>query len=209
MGLYSRYLLPPLLDCACSASLVTAQRLRVVPQAQGRVLDCGIGSGLNLPFYDPARVTEVVGIDPNARLLAYARQRARALPFTVDLREGDAEQPDLPSASFDTIVVTYTLCSIPGVQRALGELRRVLKPAGRLLFCEHGRAPDASVRRWQERLSPLWLRLAGGCHLARDVPDLLRGAGFRIERLEQYYVRPAPRFVAFHSIGAALPPAAP
>jgi ubiquinone/menaquinone biosynthesis C-methylase UbiE len=203
MRFYNRHILPHLIDWSCGLALVTAERRKVVPQAAGRVLDLGIGSGRNLPLYDPQRVTALVGLDPSAELLAYTRKRARGLPFPVELVAEPAETMSLPSQSFDTVVVTYTLCSIPEVALALQQVRRVLKPGARLLFCEHGAAPDASVRRWQARLSPLWARMAGGCHLLRDAPGLLAAAGFRIDQLDAHYLRGTPRFAGYHTVGAA------
>jgi SAM-dependent methyltransferase len=204
-GFYSRRLLPALIDWSCGMPVVTAERRKVVPEAAGRVLDVGIGSGRNLPLYHPARVTSLVGLDPSAELLAYTRERARGMPFPVELLAQRAEDMDLPAQSFDTAVVTYTLCSIDGAREALEQLRRVLKPSGRVLFCEHGAAPEPSVRRWQQRLAPAWKRLAGGCDLLVDAPALLSGAGFRIERLDTHYLAHTPRILGYHSIGVARP----
>lgn len=203
MGLYDRYLLAPLLDRVCGLSLVTAQRRKVVPRARGRVLEVGMGSGLNFDLYDPAQVTAVVGLDPSEALLAYARERAGALPFPVEFLVGGAEANPLPDASVDTVLVTYTLCSIPQVERALRHMHRVLGPGGQLLFCEHASAPDANVRRQQRWIEPVWKHLAGGCHLTRDTPALLERAGFRIDAMESCYVPKVPRFAGFHRIGSA------
>jgi len=203
MNLYDRYVLPRLIDWSCGLPRVTSERRKVVPLAQGRVLDVGIGSGRNLPLYDPQRVTALVGIDPSAELLATTRERTRGLPFPVELVAERAETTQLRSGSFDTVVLTYTLCSIPEAARALEQIRRVLKPEGRLLFCEHGAAPDPSVRRWQERLAPAWKRLAGGCDLVRDAPALLCAAGFQIDRLDTHYLAHTPRLLGYHSIGIA------
>jgi ubiquinone/menaquinone biosynthesis C-methylase UbiE len=205
MSFYDRHVLPCLIDWSCGLPRITAQRRTVVPQAEGRVLDVGIGSGRNLPLYDPRRVTALVGLDPSIELLAVTRQRAHELPFPVELLAQPAETMDLDGASFDTVVLTYTLCSIAGVQEALRQVRRVLKPGGRLLFCEHGAAPDAGVRRWQQRLAPAWRRLAGGCNLLSDAPALLDAAGFRIEQLDAYYLPQTPRFLGYHTVGAARP----
>jgi ubiquinone/menaquinone biosynthesis C-methylase UbiE len=167
------------------------------------VVEIGIGSGLNLPFYAPT-AAHVIGVDPSPRLLAMARERRRAAAPPVDLVEGSAEAIPLDDASVDTVVVSWTLCSIPDPSRALGEMRRVLRPGGRLLFVEHGRAPDALVRWWQDRLTPAWRRLSGGCHLNRAVGDLIAGAGFRIDRLETgYMLRYNP--MAFMYEGSATP----
>jgi ubiquinone/menaquinone biosynthesis C-methylase UbiE len=205
LSFYTKRILPGLIDWSCGMPLMTAERRKVVPEAVGRVLDLGIGSGRNLPLYDPARVTSLVGLDPSAELLAYTRERARGTPFPVELVAQSAEGMDVPAESFDTVVVTYTLCSIAGAREALEQLRRVLKPSGRVLFCEHGAAPEPSVRRWQQRLAPAWRRLAGGCDLLRDAPALLSSAGFRIERLDTHYLARTPRILGYHSIGVARP----
>jgi ubiquinone/menaquinone biosynthesis C-methylase UbiE len=178
-------------------------RERVAGAAEGRVLDVGIGSGLNLPFYGQ-RAREVFGLDPSSRLLARARDQTQHTRLHVHLLEGSAECIPLADRSMDTVVMTWTGCSIPDVRGALREMRRVLGPDGRLLFVEHGRAPQPGVARWQERLDPLWLRLSGGCHLSRKIDDLLSDAGFRIEGLKTGYI-PGPRIMTFLYEGAARP----
>lgn len=203
MGLYERFVLAPALNCVCALPLVTAQRRKVVPRARGRVLEVGLGSGLNFSLYDPAQVTSVTGLDPSEALFAYARERSRGLAFPVELLVGGAETNPLPDAAFDTVLVTYTLCSIPDVEAALAHMRRVLAPGGQLLFCEHALAPDAGIRRQQQWLEPVWKPLAGGCHLTRDTPSLLERAGFRIDEMESYYVPKVPRFAGYHHVGAA------
>ena len=155
-------------------------RAHVVARAQGRVLEVGIGTGLNMRYYDKARVTHSTGLDPAIQMHPLAQERIKGAGLRVDLIGLSAEQIPLPDASFDTVLITYTLCSIPDPHAALLEMRRVLAPTGRLLYCEHGRAPDASVRRWQERMQPLW----GGCHLGRDIPTLLQAAGFKLPDLQ-------------------------
>lgn len=204
-GFYDRHVLPGLLDLACGLPVVTAQRRKVVPLAQGRVLEVGIGSGLNLPHYDPARVSRLIGLDPGEALLEKARRRSRASAVAVEFLAMAGEQIPLEAGSVDTVVVTYTLCTIPGVEQALSGMRRVLAPGGRLLFCEHGLAPDASVASWQRRLQPLWGRLVGGCHLTRDPGALLQNAGFSLNWIERAYARGAPRFAGWHHIGIATP----
>lgn len=202
---YERHLLPRLLDFACGLSVVTAQRRKVVPLAQGRVLEVGVGSGLNLPHYDAARVQRLIGLDPGEALLATARRRAKGCPVPVEFLALEGERIPLDPGSVDTVVVTYTLCTIPGVEQALEGMRRVLAPGGRLLFCEHGLAPDAPVATWQHRLNPLWGRLAGGCSLTRDTGTLLERAGFTVQWIERAYARGAPRFAGWHNIGIASP----
>jgi ubiquinone/menaquinone biosynthesis C-methylase UbiE len=201
MGLYDRYVLPYLIDFACGLPMVQAQRRQVVPKAYGRVLEIGMGTGRNLPFYDRTRISRLVGVDPALQMHRLARQRSRAAGIEVELMGLSAEQLPTPDASFDTVVCTYTLCTIPDAAQALREMRRVLVPGGKLLFCEHGRAPDASVRRWQERLQPLWGPLAGGCHLGRDIPSLLDAAGFTATTQAAYLAGPRP--MTFHYWGEA------
>lgn len=188
MGWYGKHVLPKLIDLACGLKPFRRQREKVVPRARGRVLEVGLGSGLNLPHYDPARVSAVWGLDPSAELLAMAAKAAQAAPFPVGLLNASAESIPLPAASVDTIVVTYALCTIPQVDDALAEMRRVLVRQGTLLFCEHGAAPQPEVRRWQDALTPFWKRVAGGCHLNRDIPALIARAGFRIEALHMMYL---------------------
>ncbi|MDE0855604.1 MAG: class I SAM-dependent methyltransferase [Nevskia sp.] len=202
MNLYDRYLLPTLIDLLCGIKPVQRQRAKIVPLARGRVLEIGIGTGRNLPFYDKSRLQQLYGLDPAPQMHHKARQRMQAAGLQVELLDLPAEKIPMPDASFDTVVSTFTLCSIPDVVTALREMRRVLKPGGRLLFCEHGTAPDASVRRWQDRLTPLWKPIAGGCHLNRDIPALLCEAGFHIDAMEQLYL-PGPRPLTYNYWGSA------
>lgn len=189
VSLYERYLLPTLVHRTCSSGEAREQRSKVVPLARGDVLEVGFGSGLNLPFYDPAKVSRVWALDPSEELWRMASRAVRDAPFPVELVLGRGEEIPLPGGRFDTAVMTFTLCSLPHPERGLGEIARVLKPGGRLLFCEHGVAPDAGVRRWQSRLTPLWRQVSGGCHLDRDVPALVEGAGFEITEMEAEYSR--------------------
>lgn len=206
MGLYSKYLLPKLVHCACSSEHNMRQRGRVVPKAEGRVLEVGIGSGLNLPFYGP-EVSGVTGLDPSAELLGILRGRRKAsdAPFALDLIEGSATAIPFADHDFDTVVTTWTLCSIDGAAGALAEIRRVLKPGGDLVFIEHGRAPEASVSRWQDRLNPVWNRFSGGCNMNRDIEGLIRAAGFAVERLEAGYLIKGPRILTYTYEGRARP----
>ncbi len=198
---YDRHVLPYLIDMACGIRPVARQREKVVPLAQGRVLEVGIGTGLNIPFYDKSRVTRVTGVDPALRMHSLAQKRIAQAGLDVDLIGLSAERLPVDDASFDTVVCTYTLCTIPDPAAALAEMRRVLKPGGQLLFSEHGRAPDANVSKWQTRLQPYWSKLAGGCMLDRDVPLLLRDAGFQSDVQSRYL--PGPRFVSYHYWGVA------
>ena len=185
---YERHVLPCLLDLACGIQPVAEQRRKVVPLASGRVLEVGIGTGLNLEHYDTTRIESIVGLDPGLEMHRLARKRAKASGLAVELVGLSAERIPYPDGSFDSVLVTYSLCSIPKPVAALTEMRRVLKPGGRLIFCEHGAAPDADVRRWQDRLTPLWSTLAGGCHLNRDIPRLLQDAGLRSRDMEAMYL---------------------
>ncbi|MGA4322386.1 class I SAM-dependent methyltransferase [Ectopseudomonas hydrolytica] len=189
MGLYDRHILPHLIDFACGMGAVMKARSQIVPLARGRVLEIGIGSGLNLGFYDAQRVEVVVGVDPSAEMQALARERAARCQVPVEMIAMELGQIQAADASFDDIVCTFTLCTIPDAIAALGEMRRVLKPGGRLLFCEHGLAPDLPVVRWQKRLTPLWKPLAGGCHLDRDIPALIEAGGFHIREMSTGYLK--------------------
>jgi ubiquinone/menaquinone biosynthesis C-methylase UbiE len=203
MGLYQERIVPCLIHLSMRQLILAAYRSRIVSAASGRVLEVGIGSGLNLPFYSGS-VKYVVGLDPSPRLLAMARETANRARKSLELVEGTAEAVPLEDYSVDTVVTTWTLCSIPDANRALHEMRRVLKPGGQLLFVEHGRAPDPGVRWWQDRLTPIWKRLGGGCHLNRAIKDLIENTGFRIERLANGYMR-GPKPMTFMYEGSARP----
>src|SRR5438034_257464 len=203
MGFYAEWILPALIDLSMRNKRLRPYRERVAGAAQGRVLDIGIGSGLNLPFYG-RQAREIFGLEPSPQLLARARGKAQHTQIPIHLLEGSAECIPLADRSMDTLVMTWTGCSIPDIRAALREMRRVLGPGGHLLFVEHGRAPELGVARWQERLDPIWLRFSGGCHLSRKIDDLLSDAGFRIERLETGYI-PGPRIMTFLYEGAAQP----
>ena len=188
MGFYARRILPHLIDCCMSMPVAAAERAKFVPLARGTVLEIGIGSGLNIPYY-AADLTRLYGLDPAAELRAIAEPRAAAAPFPVEFIGLSAETIPLADRAVDSIVTTWTLCSIPAVDIALAEMRRVLRPEGRLIFIEHGLSPDPGVRRWQSWLNPLQRRLAGGCNLNRRIDALIAAAGFHIEGLETAYVR--------------------
>ena len=203
MGFYRDHILPYLTDLSMRQRNLAAYRSRVIPAADGRVLEIGVGSGLNLPLYT-ANVRQVIGLDPSPKLLSMARKvLLRVLP-PVEFVEGSAEAVPLEDASVDTVVTTWTLCSIPDAPRALREMRRVLKPGGRLLFVEHGLANDANVRWWQDHLTPVWKRIGGGCHLNRPIRKLIEAAGFQFERLDTGYMR-GPKPMTFMYEGSARP----
>ncbi len=197
---WNEHVLPVAIEGCCGERSIARQREKVVPSAQGRVLEIGVGSGLNLAFYDPARVDEIVAVDPSHALLAKAAPRARTIGPRVHLVERSIEELELDDASFDTVVVTYTLCSVPDPARALDVIRRALAPGGQLVISEHGLAPDAAPRAWQHRLNTGWRRLAGGCNLDRPVPALLAAAGFDTSALEEAYL-PGARWLNYHYWG--------
>ena len=204
MGLYSSYLLPRLVNFTCGTSPMRRQREKLVPLACGEVLEVGFGSGLSLPFYDPARVSKLWALEPEKGMRRLAAPALVESKLEVEFLPVAAERIPLRDESVDTVVMTYTLCTIADTLTALTSMARVLKSDGRLLFCEHGAAPDASVRRWQERLNPVWRRCAGGCNLNRDVPQLLGAGGFVLEELETLYL-PGWRPGAFNYWGVARP----
>ncbi|RGP54743.1 class I SAM-dependent methyltransferase [Pseudomonas abyssi] len=203
MGLYDKYVLPRLIDTACGMGDVMKRRAALIPQAQGDVLEIGIGTGLNLAYYDKACVTRITGVDPAAQMQALARQRSLDIGIPVDMVAVDVRGIHADAGRFDTIVMTFTLCSIEDPIPALREMKRVLGDGGRLLFCEHGLAPEQGVKAWQHRLTPWWKPLAGGCHLNRDIPALIQEAGFVIERLDTGYIK-GPRPMTFLYEGVAI-----
>ncbi|HLG90052.1 MAG TPA: class I SAM-dependent methyltransferase [Alphaproteobacteria bacterium] len=203
MSFYQRYVIPRLTHMAMGQKQLLPFRQRVIGAAEGRVLEIGIGSGLNFSLYGAA-VTSVIGLEPSPELLRMARPRAEAAATPITLLDASAETMPLDSGSIDTVVTTWTLCTIPNAARALAEMRRVLRPSGALLFVEHGRAPEPGVACWQDRLDPLWSRLTGGCHLNRKMDDLISGSGFRIEALDNARI-PGPRTHTYFYQGHARP----
>jgi ubiquinone/menaquinone biosynthesis C-methylase UbiE len=203
VGVYDRFLLPRLIDCACGVKLIGQQRALLVPGAEGRVLEVGAGSGLNFRFYDQQRVRELIALEPSAELRRMAALAAVGDSLPVTFLNASAEAIPLETDSVDTVVITYTLCSIANAEQGLAEIRRVLKTNGRLLFAEHGRAPEPSVQRWQDRLTPLWKHAAGGCHLNRDIPGLIAAGGFEVRTLDARYLT-RPKVFAFNYRGEAV-----
>ncbi len=201
MSFYNEHILPHVINLAMRNRELTPYRERLISQARGRVLEIGIGSGLNLPLYDDG-VEEVVGLDPAARLISMAQQAANRCKIPVTLITGSAQAIPLDRGSIDTLVTTWTLCSIPDAAAALRDMRRVLKPGGQLLFVEHGLAPEPAVRQWQNRLTPLWKKIGGGCHLNRPIRALIENAGFKMNRLDTGYAR-GPRPLAYFYQGCA------
>jgi ubiquinone/menaquinone biosynthesis C-methylase UbiE len=204
MGIYARHVLPRLTDWVMASPAVARERGGLVAGASGRVLEIGIGTALNLPFYGPA-VRILCGVDPSLALWTRGRHRAAGAPFPVVFVQGSAECLPFSTGGFDSVVSTWTLCSIPDPRAALAEIRRVLAPGGRFLFVEHGRSPDAAIRAWQARITPLWRRLAGGCHLDRPIDALIDGAGLRAGPLERGYAEGARPF-SYRYRGTATAP---
>ena len=204
MGFYQDRILPHLINLSMHNTELVPYRQRALFAAEGRVLEIGIGSGINLPFYGP-RAREIIGLEPSPSLIAMARRGARESGAPVTFIEGSAEAIPLDRASIDTVLTTWTLCTIPGVEQFLGEMRGVLKPGGQLLFVEHGLAPEESVSKWQNQLTPLWKPIAGGCHLNRPISSLIESAGFSITVLENSYLPRAPRMMGYLYQGRALP----
>ncbi|MBI3042938.1 MAG: class I SAM-dependent methyltransferase [Betaproteobacteria bacterium] len=203
MSFYQRWVLPWLIDLSMRNKEARRYRERTIPLAKGRVLEIGIGSGLNLPFYGK-QVEQLVAVDPSAELLRMAEKRARKTAIPIEFIPHTGEELPLTDASVDTAVFTFTLCTIPDPLMALREARRVLKPSGELLFAEHGLAPDARVRAWQRRLNPLWSRIGGGCNLDRKIDELIAAAGFRFAALETEYAK-GPRPMSYVYVGRAKP----
>lgn len=206
MGLrhwYEETVLPKMIGCACADPKIAALRQQVVPLAEGRVFEIGCGGGLNQPFYDAGKVTAYAGIDPNGALLGKARAAARARGWQADIREGKGEAIPFADESFDTVVCTYTLCSVDDQARVLSELQRILAPGGRLLFLEHGRSPDPGPAKWQRRIEPLWKNLMGNCHLTRRVSEAVGESGFALQRTEHKYMEKMPKWAGFMEWGMA------
>jgi ubiquinone/menaquinone biosynthesis C-methylase UbiE len=201
LGLYDKYILPKFLNCACGSKPINYQRQKVVPLAKGKVLDIGIGSGLNIPFYNSDKIDKVIGIDPSHELIELAKELANDSKASIELVIGSAESIPYPDNFFDTVLVTYTMCTIPNVAIANKEMWRVLKDDGRLIFCEHGLAPDKKISKWQNRIDPVWGKIAGGCHLNRDIQKLITDAGFSFESLDKMYIPNTPKFAGYNYWG--------
>jgi len=209
MGLvqwYDRHVMPRLITCACSQGQVMKRRAGVVPLAKGAVFELGCGGGINHAFYDPSSITSYAGIDPHDKLLDDARRAAREKGWPADIRQGRGEAIPFSDTSFDTVVCTFTLCSVEDPAQVLRELARILRPGGQALFLEHGRAPDPAVAKWQDRIEPVWKRLAGGCHLTRPIGSAFRAAGFHVAPIGQGYTPQAPKFAGWMEWGAAIKP---
>lgn len=203
MSFYERYFLPHFINAACGSKPILKQREKIVPHAVGRILEIGMGSGINIPYYNPDKVEKLWGLEPSQGMRKKARARVAAAPYDLEWLDLPGEEIPLDSNSVDTIVLTYTLCTIPDGLAAVKQMRRVLKPGGRLLFSEHGKAPDEMVRRWQNRINPTWKKVAGGCHLNRDIPQILHEGGFNVREVNTLYLPSTPKIAGFTYWGYA------
>ncbi len=188
MGIYNKYILPKVIDYSCRQKPTMMQRQKVIPLAKGNVLEIGIGSGLNLSFYNEDNINHLLAIDPSEDLWRKNKFDLQNLPYDFEFLKAFAEDIPLDSNSIDSVVLTYTLCTIKETHKALEEIRRVLKDNGKLIFCEHGKAPDKVVQKWQNRINPIWKRIGGGCNLNRDIPALIEGNGFKLNKMETMYI---------------------
>ena len=203
MSFYEKYFLPKFLDFCCGMEGFQNKRSQIVPMAHGRVLEIGIGSGLNFEHYNFDKIDEIVGVDPAVSSIAIARSRSSQYNTKISFIESSAESIALESGSFDCVVVGYSLCTIPEPLKALAEARRLLKPTGSLLFMEHGLAPEQNIQKWQHRLTPGWKKIAGGCNLNRDIADLISASGFQFKSLKKKYIK-GPKILSFQYYGEAI-----
>ena len=203
MGFYEKYILPKFLNYACGTKPINYQREKIVPLAKGIVLDIGIGSGLNIPFYNKSNIDRLYGLDPSEELLKIAKPLAKKNELEIEFLQCGAEAIPLPDQSIDTVLITYTMCTIPDIKLSNSEIMRVLKPEGQLLFCEHGLAPDKNIAKWQRRINPIWSKIAGGCNLNRDIPKLITSSGFKISNMEEMYLPSTPKFAGYNYWGVA------
>jgi len=201
---WDRHIVPRIIPIACGQGQIMKRRSLIVPYAKGKVLELGVGGGLNLGFYDASQVESVSGVDPSPGLLDRAHKAAKTAGINFDIKGGIAEDLPYNDDYFDTVVVTFTLCSVQDVKRTLSEARRVLKPNGKLLFLEHGASPDARVAKWQNRIEPIWKPLAGGCHLTRPVIASIASSGFKITDEKCEYLPKAPKPMAWVEYGHAV-----
>ena len=205
MSFYEKYILPRFLNCACASEPITYQRKKVVPLAEGKILEVGIGSGLNLPFYNKSKIIEIWCIDPSEELNAMAKRVATEENINVKFITSGAEDIPFPDNYFDTVLITYTMCTIPSVLKANEEMRRVLKSGGKMIFCEHGVSPDESIKKWQKRLNSIWGKIAGGCNINRDIPMLIKSSGFKIVMMDEMYLPKTPKIAGYNYWGYATP----
>ena len=204
MSFYEKKILPKVLDLLCGSSPINYQRKKIVPKVSGNVLEIGIGSGLNLPHYNVSNISNITALDPAEELTDIAKKRISELDLDIDVINCGAEEIPPESKSFDSILVTYTLCSIENLDDSMREIRRVMKDDGTLFFCEHGIAPDLKTKNWQNRINPIWKRLMCGCNINRDIPNILKESGFKINTLDQMYLPSTPKIVGYNYWGEAI-----
>ena len=204
MSLYDKYILPHLLNCSCNAKPFIHQRKKVIPLATGNVLEVGIGSGLNLPYYQKDNIKEIWGLDPSEELLEMARKKAKAEDMDVRFLNAKAEVIELDDNYFDTVLMTYTMCTIPNLSQALSEIKRVMKTDGRLVFCEHGASPEQQVFKWQNRVNNVWSKIAGGGNINRNIPSIIESSGLIISQMETMYLPKTPKILGYNYWGSAV-----
>tara|TARA_Y100000996_G_scaffold339848_1_gene276868 strand:- start:1182 stop:1799 length:618 start_codon:yes stop_codon:yes gene_type:complete len=202
--MYDKYILPYLLDCTCGQKPFIKQRQKLVPMAKGMVLEVGIGSGLNMPYLNKSNISSFVGVDPSEELIQIAEKRIDDSMPKIDFIISKAEEMKFDDNSFDTVLMTYTICTVEDVSASLMEIKRVLKPDGKLLFCEHGLAPEEKVVEWQNRINKFWPYISGGCNINRDIPQLIEEAGFSIPNMEQMYLPKTPKILGYNYWGNAI-----
>ncbi len=201
---YEKFFLPKLCDKCCSTKPINYQRNKVVPLAKGVVLEIGIGSGLNIPFYNKNNIEKIIGLDPSEELNFLANKVAKKNNIEIDFIISGAEDIALPDNSVDTILITYTLCSIPDLDNSMAEMKRVLKSDGKFIFCEHGIAPDQNIVKWQSRINPIWKAIMGGCNINRNIPKIISDGGFDITNISEMYLPSTPKIVGYNYWGVAI-----
>ncbi|HIF19081.1 MAG TPA: class I SAM-dependent methyltransferase [Gammaproteobacteria bacterium] len=204
MSLYDKYILPHLLNCSCNTKPFIHQRKKVIPLATGNVLEVGIGSGLNLPYYQKDNIKEIWGLDPSEELLEMARKKAKVEDMDVQFLNAKAEVMELDDNYFDTVLMTYTMCTIPNLSQALSEIKRVMKTDGRLVFCEHGASPEQQVFKWQNRVNNVWSIIAGGCNINKNIPSIIESSGLIISQMETMYLPKTPKILGYNYWGSAV-----
>lgn len=200
---YEKFFLPKVCDKCCSTKPINYQRNKVVPLAKGIVLEIGIGSGLNIPFYNKNNIEKIIGLDPSEELNFLANKVAKKNNIEIDFIISGAEDIALPDNSIDTILITYTLCTIPDLDNSMAEMKRVLKSDGKFIFCEHGIAPDQNIVKWQTRINPIWKALMGGCNINRNIPKIISDGGFDITNISEMYLPSTPKIVGYNYWGIA------
>jgi ubiquinone/menaquinone biosynthesis C-methylase UbiE len=205
MPFYKDRVYPHLVTMLGNPKPIREVRQRILPLAEGRVLEIGVGPGVNFVHYDPAKVSKVYALEPNPGMILIAEQKRRQTKLDIEFLDLPGERIPLGDSSVDTVVSTFTLCTIPGVVEAIRGIRRVLRPNGKFIFFEHGLSADPRVRRWQERTEPLFQWAFEGCHVTRDIPSLIREGGFTIERMDTAYLAPFPKSGSHCWWGTAIP----